>query len=317
MTPLPFPCQLAHTLTATTAETRWMIEGLWGFDAVGILGGEPKCCKSLCALTLAIAVASGKPCLDGRVPRRTGTVLLFAAEDALHIVRDRLDRLTRGLGCQLTDLPIQVITTPALRLDDDNDRIRLELTITTHAPVLVILDPFVRLHRVDENVAGEVAPLLQHLRRLQRTYGCAILVVHHARKGAGHIRSGQALRGSSELHAWGDSNLFLRRSDQQLMLDVEHRAAQAPDPIRLHLRTDGDALCLAHEPADTEHATDDERLPEQCIVELLTTATQPLSRRAIQVALKMRTATISTALEALRAQGRVQRDDHGAWLLAA
>src|SRR5215813_8969665 len=32
------------------------------------------------------------------------------------------------------------------------------------------------------------------------------LVVHHAKKGAGNIRAGQALRGSSEFHAWGDSN---------------------------------------------------------------------------------------------------------------
>lgn len=313
----PFPCQLAHTLTATTADTRWLIDGLWGYDAVGILGGEPKCCKSICALTLAIAVASGKPCLGGRVPRRTGTVLLFAAEDALHIVRDRLDRLTRGLGCRLADLPIQVITIPSLRLDRDEDRVRLELTIAQCAPVLVILDPFVRLHRIDENVAGEVAPLLDHLRRLQRTHGCAILVVHHARKGASHIRSGQALRGSSELHAWGDSNLFLRRSEQQLTLDIEHRAAQAPEPIRLCLRADDDALYLEHEPVAAEDDTADERQPEQRIVELLTTAAQPLSRRAIQAALKMRSATIGTALEALRSQGRVQRDNQGAWLLAA
>jgi len=315
MTPLPFPCQLAHTLTATTAETRWMIEGLWGFDAVGILGGEPKCCKSLCALTLAIAVASGKPCLDGRMPRRTGTVLLFAAEDALHIVRDRLDRLTRGLGCHLDDLPIQVITIPALRLDRDDDRIRLELTITQHAPVLVILDPFVRLHRIDENVAGEVAPLLQHLRRMQRTYGCAILVVHHARKSAGHIRAGQALRGSSELHAWGDSNLFLRRQDDLLTLDIEHRAAQSPDPIPLRLHADADALSL-ESVSVTEHDVARVEQPEQRIVAVLTSAMQPLSRRAIQDAVKLRTATISSALDALRAQGRIQRDDHGGWQLA-
>jgi hypothetical protein len=35
-----------------------------------------------------------------------------------------------------------------------------------------------------------------------------VLVVHHARKSAGRMRAGQALRGSSEFHAWGDSNLL-------------------------------------------------------------------------------------------------------------
>ena len=93
-------------------------------------------------------------------------------------------------------------------------------------PRLLILDPFVRLHRFDENASGEVAPLLAFLREMQRRHGTAVLVVHHARKGAAAIRAGQALRGSSEFHAWGDSNLYLRRdTDDRIVLTVEHRAA--------------------------------------------------------------------------------------------
>jgi hypothetical protein len=36
---------------------------LWSEQAVGIVGGEPKCCKSFLALDLAVAVAYGTPCL--------------------------------------------------------------------------------------------------------------------------------------------------------------------------------------------------------------------------------------------------------------
>ena len=43
---------------------------------------------------------------------------------------------------------------------------------------LLVLDPFVRLHRRDENVAGEVAPLLAYLRQLERERGVAVLLVH-------------------------------------------------------------------------------------------------------------------------------------------
>ena len=64
------------------------------------------------------------------------------------------------------------------------------------------IDPFVRLHRIDENVSGDVAPLLAFLRELQRRHAIAVALVHHAKKGAGAIRAGQALRGSSEFHAW-------------------------------------------------------------------------------------------------------------------
>jgi hypothetical protein len=46
----------------------------------------------------------------------------------------------------------------------------------------------------------------------------AVAVVHHAKKGAGALRAGQALRGSSEFYAWGDSNLYLRLDDHDRII---------------------------------------------------------------------------------------------------
>jgi len=119
-------------------------------------------------------------------------------------------------------------------------------------PILLVLDPFVRLHRIDENASSDVAPLLAHLRELQRRYGLAVVVVHHARKGAHAVRAGQALRGSSEFPAWGDSNLYLRRRDDRLLLSIEHRAAPSQSNLPLTLHRTGDALALAivDSPAD-------------------------------------------------------------------
>ena len=88
----------------------------------------------------------------------------------------------------LANLDIQVITVPALRLDIEVDRCNLAETVDRLRPRLLILDPFVRLHRIDENASGEVAPLLAYLRELQRRYGVAVLVVHHARKGGACVR---------------------------------------------------------------------------------------------------------------------------------
>ena len=62
--------------------------------------------------------------------------------------------------------------------------------------------------------------------------------------GGDHARAGQALRGSSEFHAWGDSNLYLRRVGEQLTLTVEHRAAASITGITLALAGDGDGLAL-------------------------------------------------------------------------
>ncbi len=221
------PVEPAWRLKQRDHEHRWLIAGLWGEQAVGIVGGEPKCCKSFLALDIAVAVASGTPALRRFGVPRSGRVLLYAAEYALHIVRRRLDGICEAAGVALSDLDIQVITAPTVRLDMDADRRNLAETVERLRPRLLILDPFVRLHRIDENASGEVAPILAYLRELQRRHGVAVLLVHHAKKGAGNARAGQALRGSSEFHAWGDSNLYLRRDGDgdQLTLSVEHRAA--------------------------------------------------------------------------------------------
>jgi len=57
----------------------------------------------------------------------------------------------------LANLDIQVITAPTVRLDLDADRRNLAETVAKLQPRLLILDPFVRLHRIDENASGEVA----------------------------------------------------------------------------------------------------------------------------------------------------------------
>ena len=238
------PVEPAYRLAERAQESRWLVTGLWADEAVGIIGGEPKCCKSFLALDIAVAVAAGIPCLRRFTVPRPGRVLLYAAEDALHIVRLRLEGICAAAGLRLAELDVQVITAPCLRLDLEADRRNLAETVATLQPRLLVLDPFVRLHRIDENASGDVAPLLAYLRELQRRHAMAVIIVHHAKKGGAHVRAGQALRGSSEFHAWGDSNLYLRRQAEELTLAVEHRAAPSIPPVTLELAQRGTALAL-------------------------------------------------------------------------
>jgi AAA domain len=301
------PVEPAWRLAERAEEHRWLVTGLWSEQAVGIVGGEPKCCKSFLALDLAVAVASGTPCLRRFAVSRAGRVLLYAAEDALHIVRRRLEGIAAAAGVALADLDIQVITSPVLRLDLDADRRNLADTVARLQPRLLILDPFVRLHRIDENASGEVAPLLAYLRELQRRHGMAVLVVHHARKGGGGVRAGQALRGSSEFHAWGDSNLYLRRIGDEIGLSIEHRAAPSPKPLTIELAQRGEALALEvadrSAPADPTPTSLDER-----IIAMLREADRPLSFADIRAACRVRTATLYERLAALIAAGRIVKD---------
>lgn len=318
------PVKSAHALEEQAVERRWLIEGLWADRAVGILGGEPKCCKSFLALEVAMAVASGVPCL-GRFPvSQPGRVLLFAAEDALHVVRARLEGIcvTSGVAFD-SSLDVQVITAETLRLDLPDDRLRLHDTVEELRPRILVLDPFVRMHRKDENASAEVAPMLAYLRELQRRFDTAVLLVHHARKGAGHARAGQALRGSSELHAWTDSMLSMRRRGPDLLLSVEHRAAPSPPDMRVELR-EGPGLALrvvAGAAADEE--ADDSALASGAdgggapathagrVLAVLEAADEPLSGAALREACGMKSANFWAALPGLVAAGQVERTAEG------
>jgi len=311
------PVQPAHALPQLAEDGRWLIDGLWGDQAVGIVGGEPKCCKSFLALDMAVAVAAGVPCLRHFPVGRPGRVLLFAAEDALPIVRGRLEGIGRAAGVALAGLDVQVITAPTLRLDLAADQERLTATIAALRPALLILDPFVRLHRIDENASADVAPLLAYQRDLQRRYQLAVVVVHHARKGAARVREGQALRGSSEFHAWGDSNLYLRRHHEQLTLSVEHRAAPGRSGIPLSLRADADTLALEvlDRPVLTAAPT---RSPSAAarVEQALAEAAAPVSLAVLRRACCMRMATLCAILATLRSAGRIRKTAAGYQLVS-
>jgi len=314
------PVQRAAQLSLEGPQTQWLIEELWGEDAVGILGGEPKCCKSFLALDMAVSVASGTACLRQFVARRQGPVLFFPAEDSLAVVRRRLEAICVAAGLDLEALPIEVITAPALRLDLESDRQLLRNTVESIRPILLILDPLIRLHRLDENDASQIAGLLSFLRELQRGFHLAIVVVHHARKGANAARPGQALRGSSELHGWGDSNLYMRRRGQQLTLSTEHRAAPSREHIPLELLQQGEALSLALSSADEQNEPTSsppprQATPAQRVCETLGGLDHPVTRLELRKLCAMRTASLCSALAELCEQGTVLDGPQG-YLLA-
>jgi AAA domain len=189
----------------------------------------------------------------------------------------------------------------------------LDETVAGLKPRLLVLDPFVRLHRIDENNSGEVAPLLAFLRELQRRHALAVAVVHHAKKGTGNIRAGQALRGSSEFHAWGDSNLYLRRdSNDRIILTVEHRAASAMPALALELAQRDNALAL--EPAGTDRQPERGVAPaslDQRITAALANGEHPRPFADLRAVCRVRTTTLYERLAAMTAAGIIAKSADG------
>jgi hypothetical protein len=308
----PLPVQRASQLSTAGPQTQWLVEGLWSDQAVGILGGEPKCCKSFLALDLAVSVASGAACLRQFPVCRTGKVLLFPAEDSLAVVRQRLEGIASAAQVGFPSLPVEVITAPSLRLDTAVDRQRLADTVQHLKPILLILDPLIRLHRLDENDASQIAALLSYLRELQRQFQMAVILVHHARKDSNSSRPGQALRGTSELHGWGDSNLYVRRKGSQLTLSTEHRAAPSREHIPLQLSQAGSALALAVLPEPLACPPKAEPTPVERVRAALAQLQEPVfSVQQLRKLCAIRTETLCAALEELTQQGELSRNAKG------
>jgi len=301
----------ADLRTSTASTTPWLIDQLWTAQAVGIIGGTPKSLKTWMALEMAVAVASGSPCLATFAVSSPGPVLLYAAEDSESALRRRLESLAEHHRLHLAYLDIRVITADSLRLDRTTDQERLEATVMLHRPALLILDPLVRLHAIDENAAGEIAALLGYLRVLQRKTGTAIALVHHARKNvSANGGAGYSLRGSSDLYAWVDSFLYLRRHHGQLMLSAEHRSASGTGPLALELANadSGPHLRLAST-ANVESAARDP-LPDQ-ILALLGQSSEPRTAEGIRSHLQVRNQRLVETLRQLVEQRKIVRLSQG------
>ena len=137
-----------------------------------------------------------------------------------------------------------------------------------------------------------------------------MLLVHHARKDSRSSRPGQALRGSSELHGWGDSNLYMRRRGSQLTLSTEHRAAASVDhmPLELVQRDGALALSLLNEPAqpDPSEPSDIQRV-QMAMAQLR----EPVPVQQLRKLCGMRMASVCSALTELKRSGVVVHDPRG------
>jgi hypothetical protein len=119
------------------------------------------------------------------------------------------------------------------------------------------------------------------------------------------------LRGSSELHGWGDSNLYMRRRGAQLTLSTEHRAAPSQDHIPLQLTQAGSALALS--------VASDSSIPEpgsepsalQRVQQILAGLDQPVTVQQLRKLCGMRTTTVCSCLAQLADNGVVTRDSRG------
>ena len=215
--------------------------GLLPPQGILFVGGEPKVGKSLLVANLALSLAAGADRSGFSIPAAR-RVLICQFELPVPQFVGRLAVMRRAMG-SAADLNLLVDTRATGHLLCAPQGMNHFLAAAKAAAAeVIILDPLYSTHDQDENDTRAMAALCQSLLRLRDASGAALVVVHHVRKSIGRHEIGSAFRGSSALHAVGDSYLLLTRPSPQLptielRFQFRYAAAQPPRLLQLDPRT--------------------------------------------------------------------------------
>lgn len=229
---LPSPAD-AEELAATAASPQdWVLPEALPAREAGLLVGGDGTGKSLLAMLAAISVACGIPWAGGLLPApsTTGRVVYLAGEDDVEELHRRLRAIVARLSADLPPdalrglrhidfHPLEGHPTPLLAAnrqaaDPEETPWVAAMQEVIQGARLLILDPLVMFHSVNENDNQHMDRLMRCILRIVRTTpSCAALVVHHA--GQGSVRDGaddaMVARGATALHSAARAVFAVRR----------------------------------------------------------------------------------------------------------
>lgn len=158
-----------------------LLPGHFRAGRIGIIAGEVASGKTHVLLDLALAAATGGATFGGVRFRESMSVLYCGGDNPRELLQDRLKELARGRGDELPEN--LAIFTGALNIASAAGAAKLRRLVEYSRAKLVILDLFTTyVSGVDENAAGEVAPVFVALRQISDATGCTFLLAHQLNK---------------------------------------------------------------------------------------------------------------------------------------
>jgi hypothetical protein len=325
----PLPSLSLEELSAPPSATPWVCESLC--IAPGrptLVAGYGYSRKTVALQDLALAVALGT-CTWGVFACRRGRVRHLDYEQGRELTRDRYQRLARGRGRELAevgdDFP-RVSCFPNVYLSDDcaSDFFARALDGYT----LCLIDSLAAATCSIEEKDSRIRRCLDALTRASEKTGCAVVVIHHARKPPKDEPEGTkfSIRGSSALFDAAGS-VFVFSGSKGEPTQVQHvKEPLTGRPLdEFHLDTadvDGPngerrwGLRVVHlDPEQlrkpgrrASRAVDKIAVAEKAVLDALQLKPGASKRMLRELVDGVRASTVDAALEQLIAVGRV-RDD--------
>lgn len=187
----------------------WVAEGFLLRGAVTVIVGAPAAGKSSLMVGWAASLALGME--YGKLkPVHPLSVMTYNVEDDRDEQRRRFTAFLHWSGhspCQLGSKLTRIGTDGVgtlLALNSENciqvtpAMQQLERELEARKPDVLMLDPFVELHEVEENDNTSVRTVMAYFRSLAIKYNMAVVLLHHTRKGAvGNPGDPDVARGAS------------------------------------------------------------------------------------------------------------------------
>ncbi|MGD0037935.1 MAG: AAA family ATPase [Bacteroidota bacterium] len=189
-----------------------IVDGVIGEKSFNFLAGEEGAGKSLLAMNLGLAIATGAQQFLGYKIKKHGKVLYLNNELPFAVFLQRFKKMRTRFYAQqsvhLGNFLTPEIIKPLTESMDDIVKI-----IHQHQPVLVVLDCLYFAHDKKENDSSEMKQVMRQLLSLRDQHGVAVIVVHHTKKGVRYeTMHNDNIRGSQVFSASADTNILFRRS---------------------------------------------------------------------------------------------------------
>lgn len=201
---------------------KWVIPGILP-SGLALLGGTVKQGKSVCALDIALAVASNGVAMGGLDCRQGSVLYLTLDNDTLSRIKSRTVHLLGHVPS--ASFPIEVHTSWPVGVEAV--AAAMEWAEETADPLLVVIDTLVRAEPTFEG-DGRMGAYSQSVAVLSRwsdfaqANGIAVLAVHHTRKGG----SGAVMENEDWIDRFLGSRGLVATAQTLLMIESERGAEE-------------------------------------------------------------------------------------------
>lgn len=219
---------------APSLEGRWAIKRLIPATGLVLVYGHPGSGKSFLALDMSMHVALGWE-WHGRITKQ-GAVVYVGAEGQGGL-RLRIEAFRRTHD--VANMPFALVPTQLDLLDPQADLnllvsgITQQLRSQSHTSVsLIVIDTLSRTFGGGDENTADMTAYLANIGKLQETFGCAIMLVHHRPKNS----ENETPRGHGSLWGACDTIILVEAGDVKTARITKQKDADAGDPISFKLR---------------------------------------------------------------------------------